>query len=338
MNVFDWIEQELHPVECDSAAFMYDDMESQSNHCLPIIYQPFDAHSKAHWRDRGFCYDYLYATKGDCKNLLDFGPGDGWPSLIVAPFANEVIGVDASKQRVRVCTENARRLDINNTTFQHVASGNPLPFENDAFDGIMAASSIEQTPDPKFTLSELHRVLKPGGRLRMHYENLGYYAGGKEQELFLDEVSESLTELTLYDRHIDEEYATMHKLFFTMRKEELMQYLQVDENNLLRSMFAMETFEKIGSRISDSRVCRLHHPSGMTYLAWLQEIGFSAVLPTHNGADAAGKLYHDIPAHERPRTMADIDALIRPAVKRAIQIEAPCGIPNAWDPMITAVK
>ena len=39
--------------------------------------------------------------------------------------------------------------------------------EEKSFDGIMASSSIEQTPNPKATLKELFRVLKPGGRLRI---------------------------------------------------------------------------------------------------------------------------------------------------------------------------
>ena len=42
---------------------------------------------------------YLVET-ADRKILLDFGPGDGWPSLLLAPMADEVVGVDASRRRV----------------------------------------------------------------------------------------------------------------------------------------------------------------------------------------------------------------------------------------------
>jgi ubiquinone/menaquinone biosynthesis C-methylase UbiE len=317
---------------------MYDDMESQSGHCLPIIYQPFDPSNRMHWQDRGFCYDYLYATDGEGKKLLDFGPGDGWPSLIVAPFVSEIIGVDASKQRVKVCNENARRLGIQNVAYQYVESGKSLPFKDNFFDGVMAASSIEQTPDPKSTLTELFRVLKPGGRLRMHYENLGYYAGDKEHEVFLEKVSEGTTVLTIYDRHIEEEYAKMYKLFFTIKKDELVQYLEIDEENLLRTMLKTEKMEKISGTVTESRMCRLYHPAGQTYISWLKDLGFTDVIPTHNGARAAGKLFGQIPDSQRPATMDEIDQLLKPIVKIVIQLPAPMGKLNTWDPMITALK
>ncbi|MDK2930882.1 MAG: arsenite methyltransferase [Bacillota bacterium] len=65
-----------------------------------------------HWIDRGQILDFLFATRGEGKRLLDFGPGDGWPSLGVARLAGEVVGVDASARRVEVCVENARCLGI----------------------------------------------------------------------------------------------------------------------------------------------------------------------------------------------------------------------------------
>lgn len=49
-----------------------------------------------HWSDRGSLYDFLYTTRGQGKKLLDFGSGDGWPSLLVAPFVKEVVGVVAA--------------------------------------------------------------------------------------------------------------------------------------------------------------------------------------------------------------------------------------------------
>lgn len=125
---------------------------------MPIIYEPFDIAKKSHWIDRGFLFDFLYSMDGEGKKVLDFGPGDGWASLIVAPYVKEVIGLDSSIKRIEICKENAMKMNITNAKFIDYNVGAKLPF-----DGIMAASSVEQTPDPKKTLEELYRILKPGG-------------------------------------------------------------------------------------------------------------------------------------------------------------------------------
>jgi 2-polyprenyl-3-methyl-5-hydroxy-6-metoxy-1,4-benzoquinol methylase len=125
MSVNEWIIRALRPNACTSAEFIYDDMDSQSGRSLPVIYERFDATNRAHWRDRGALFDFLLSTHGEGKRLLDFGPGDGWPSLIVAPFAAEVVGVDGAARRVNVCAENARRLGIANATFVHTPPQRP---------------------------------------------------------------------------------------------------------------------------------------------------------------------------------------------------------------------
>ena len=91
----------------------------------------------------------------------------------MTPMVEQVVGVDGSKRRTGVCTQNAERLAVTNANFVHIEPGKPLPFEDGSFDAVVAASSIEQTPDPKATLSERYRVLRCGGRLRSDYESLG---------------------------------------------------------------------------------------------------------------------------------------------------------------------
>jgi hypothetical protein len=71
----------------------------------------------------------------------------------------------------------------------------------------------------------------------------------------------------------------------------------------------------------------------------LENIGFKEVLPTHNGAWAAGMLFDQVPDDQRPTTMNEIDELLKPIIKIVIQMPAPllCRS-NTWDPMITAIK
>ena len=77
VEVFEWIETNLGPEPCSSVDLLYDYMESQSFECLPVIYKPFDAANRSHWCDRGSMFDFLHATRGEGRRLLDFGPGDG---------------------------------------------------------------------------------------------------------------------------------------------------------------------------------------------------------------------------------------------------------------------
>jgi len=338
MNTLTWIEQVLKPKICNSEEFLYDEMESQSGFCLPIIYQSFDPHRPDHWLDRGSLFDYLYATQGQGRRLLDFGPGDGWPSLIVAPFAAAVVGVDGSRRRVEVCQQNATRLGIKNAEFHYVQPGNPLPFPDESFDGVMAASSLEQTPDPKATLGELFRVLRPGGRLRMSFEGLEIYRNGYEQAADLEPVDSSSCRLTLYDRHIAEENAVMYRLWLAVPVDQATRILPMDGEQVHWAAVEVSLLEKIRPQITHAQCCRLTHPSSTTFIHWMKEIGFREAQATHSGGGFAWQYFEHLPEKERPKDMESIDRLLQPLVQIVIHMAAPPHLPGGRDPMISAVK
>jgi SAM-dependent methyltransferase len=334
MEIFEWIRQELKPRSCNSEELIYDDMESQSCRSLPIIYQHFDTAKKAHWRDRGAAFDFLYSIMGEHKRLLDFGPGDGWPSLIVAPFATEVIGVEGSHRRVEVCTQNAERLGIENARFLYVAPGEPLPFEDSELDGVMAASSVEQTPGPEATLAELFRVLKPGGRLRINYESLNRYRDGQERALWLFGLDGGRCRLILEDRDIDGERAVRYGLTYGIGTEDLKTVALNRSDVLSFENIALDFFETTRGSIVDACACVTIHPSGPTLKRWLRDTGFSDILPTQSGIYTAGELFDNWPEATRPADMEALDRLLSPIVKTVVKLPAPIGA----DPMITAVK
>ncbi len=309
-------------------------MDSQSGCSLPIIYQPFDANEESHWQDRGSLFDYLFSTEGAGKRLLDFGPGDGWPSLIVAPFVDEVVGVDGSLHRVEICAENARRMGISNVRFIWVKPGTPLPFQNNSFDGVMAASSIEQTPDPKATLQELYRILRSGGHLRIGYEDLGRYRNNQEQEAHLDKIDDHMCWLTLYDRHIDQEFARMYRIAFSLPNEKVIKFFLENGDSLSFDLITIPLLEKAFPSITETLLCSLTHPSGKTFVPWLKEIGFREVVPSHSGAWFAEQLFAQYSEGTRPSDIDTIDSILRSLVKIVVQMAAPIN----ENPMITAIK
>lgn len=333
MDIFRWIAAEFCPRTVTSDEFIYDHMESQSGRSLPVIYQPFDPGSRAHWGDRGAILDFVESV--GTGRLLDFGPGDGWPSLLVAPFVESVTGVDASERRVRVCTENASRMGIANARFVYVPAGQPLPFPDNSFDGVMAASSIEQTPDPAATIRELYRVLRPGGRLRVFYEALGRYAGGHEREAWLWPSSERETRMILYDRHIREERTIHYGLVIRAPLSEVVDVLGVEGCEISNpDAITTDRLERLRPLIEEVATFVLTHPSCETYMRWMKDAGFSDVKPTHSGRSFALRLFDHVDQSGRPQDLAGVDALLRPAVRVVIQLEAP----EHLDPCITAVK
>jgi len=334
MDVFTWIEQQLTPRPCSSDRFIYDDMDSQSGQSLPIIYRDFDPSDRSHWIDRGSLFDFLYSVDGPGKQLLDFGPGDGWPSLIVAPFAAEVVGVDGSPKRVAVCTDNAKRLGIPNARFIHVPPGTSVPFDDGTFDGVMAASSVEQTPDPLATIRELIRVLRPSGRLRISYESLSQYRNGRERDLWLWGIDSQRSRLIVFNRDVEAGHVRQYGLTYSKPTGEVVRILSGEAGPLSFSTLTVRRLEMLGPWLIDARVCDTTHPSGQQLAQWFRDVGVKEVKPTHSGSVAAGMLFDVLPKDEQPRDLEGVDRIVRPAVRVVSLLAAPLSI----DPMITVVK
>jgi hypothetical protein len=110
------------------------------------------------------------------------------------------------------------------------------------------------------------------------------------------------------------------------------------ERELAPTRCNSETFfydeEAIRSFTVETRICPLTHPSGRTLAAWMREIGFCEVQPTHGGAWFAGRLFEHLPVGSRPTDLGGVDALLRPLVEVVVQMAAPVDA----DPPITAVK
>ncbi|HJM89382.1 MAG TPA: class I SAM-dependent methyltransferase [Dehalococcoidia bacterium] len=167
-----WLYEHAAPERLDSGRAIYELMPSQSNRQLSFVYRPYSATSEAHWSDAARIADYAAAVPEGASRVLDIGPGDGWPSLPLAAVRPEidVIGVDPSPLRTRVSSGNAARLEIANARFA-TADGARLPFVDGTFDAVVAASSLEEAAEPSVLFSEIARVLRPGGVLRVSYQN-----------------------------------------------------------------------------------------------------------------------------------------------------------------------
>jgi SAM-dependent methyltransferase len=79
-----------------------------------------------------------------------------------------VLDVGGRIQPYRALLPGARyiAIDLRRTPLVSVvASADQIPFPNDGFDLVFCTQVLEYVPDPGFVVSEMHRVLKPGGML-----------------------------------------------------------------------------------------------------------------------------------------------------------------------------
>jgi SAM-dependent methyltransferase len=92
----------------------------------------------------------------------DLGCGTGVFTAALAPFVKTVIGVDASAEMLGAA--QARLAEQANVQFAH-GSLESLPIDSDTLDLATLMLVLHHVAEPALALREVHRVLKPGGRL-----------------------------------------------------------------------------------------------------------------------------------------------------------------------------
>jgi arsenite methyltransferase len=101
--------------------------------------------------------------------VLDIGSGAGSDSLVAAQMVGEegsVTGLDMTPEMLAKARAAAAEMGVTNVTFvEGEAEG--LPFEDESFDVVISNGVIDLTPDKDAVFSEIHRVLRPGGRIQI---------------------------------------------------------------------------------------------------------------------------------------------------------------------------
>lgn len=94
--------------------------------------------------------------------VADVGSGTGFIAVGLAPLVAQVYAVDASAAMLEAGKAN---LAAFGNIEPRLAAGAALPFENAALDAVFANMYLHHCPNPQAAITELVRVLKPGGRL-----------------------------------------------------------------------------------------------------------------------------------------------------------------------------
>jgi 2-polyprenyl-3-methyl-5-hydroxy-6-metoxy-1,4-benzoquinol methylase len=145
-------------------------------------------------------------------NVLDWGCGQGQVSHLLRERGLDVQSFDYREGSPPTVVRLERFPDVE----AHV-SGDPvrLPFADDQFDAVLSCGVLEHVQRPEDSLSELHRVLRPAGRLliyklpnRYSYLELVarvgglYYHGSLPDDRVYDRRS-ALALVTAHGFHVD---------------------------------------------------------------------------------------------------------------------------------------
>jgi 2-polyprenyl-3-methyl-5-hydroxy-6-metoxy-1,4-benzoquinol methylase len=103
--------------------------------------------------------------------VLDLGCGQGDLTAVLAGAGARPLGVDVAEAALRRARRRHPQL-----SFERAPVEGPLPLEDGVFDVVWASEVIEHVADTARWLSEVRRVLVPGGRLLLTTPNHGRLA------------------------------------------------------------------------------------------------------------------------------------------------------------------
>ena len=107
------------------------------------------------------------------RKLLEIGCGAGVDLVRFARAGAIVTGVDLSRTAIELARQNMAQNGL--TADLQIMNGEPLQFADDSFDVVYAHGVLQYTANTEKMVSEIHRVLKPGGEaILMVYNRISW--------------------------------------------------------------------------------------------------------------------------------------------------------------------
>jgi arsenite methyltransferase len=104
------------------------------------------------------------------ERVLDVGCGAGLDALVAAAAVGpdgDVVGVDITPEMIERACEAASSAPSARVTFVVADAAQCLPFGDGSFDAVESNGCLNLSPHKRELLAEVHRVLRPGGRLAL---------------------------------------------------------------------------------------------------------------------------------------------------------------------------
>ena len=121
-----------------------------------------------YWGEHAARYMFALPFVED-KSVLDIACGTGYGIAILKDEARHVTGVDVDAEAASQATA-----ECDNKAAVLLGNGLGLPFDDNSFDVITSFETLEHLHERGKFLGELHRVLRPDGRLILSTPNANY--------------------------------------------------------------------------------------------------------------------------------------------------------------------
>jgi ubiquinone/menaquinone biosynthesis C-methylase UbiE len=108
-------------------------------------------------------------SAGGPLRVLDVACGSGEPSISIASHVRgrgSVVGIDLAAAALEVARQRAAAKGLDNAQFVQ-ADVHALPFDDESFDRVTSRMGVMFFADVGAALKEIHRVLRPGGRVAL---------------------------------------------------------------------------------------------------------------------------------------------------------------------------
>lgn len=170
---------------------------------------------------------YLCAADlGVQKDVLDIASGEGYGSAILAAVARTTIGVDISEEAVRHAQQKYQRGNLE----YRIGSAAKIPLADASVDVVVSFETIEHHDQHDAMMSEIKRVLRPGGLLVMSspdkrvYSDIPGFSNPYHAKELTREEFESLTKASFANVSIYGQRIAYGSVLFSEQSGELVSF------------------------------------------------------------------------------------------------------------------
>jgi ubiquinone/menaquinone biosynthesis C-methylase UbiE len=125
----------------------------------------YEAIAQNRFKKEFYIADFVDFERWRGKKVLEIGCGAGSDLIKFAQHGADITGIDLSSKSIELAS---KRLEVYGLSGKAIeADAETLQFEDNTFDAIYSCGVLHHTPDIIKAISEVRRVLKPDGEIRI---------------------------------------------------------------------------------------------------------------------------------------------------------------------------